>query len=447
MNSFDLMAKREEKIGTLRELQTEITEANAGDLNPKIDVLLKDIDNLDDQINRAKMVEALTQPAQGMRPTAETAPRANRTQQASIGMSTGEVRQYSLLRALRAITDGTWWQQNSLEREASDAQAQALGKSPKGFYLPYDVQVAPQPIQAAGRVGTDSAGGYLVATELHPENFIEMLRNKLVVYRGGAGARVLTGLVGDFAIPSKTGGCTFYWVAEGTGTNGTLTASDQAFGQVLMQPHTGGAATELSRKFMMQSSVDVEAMARMELVETIALGIDLAAIAGTGQSNQPTGIINTSNINTVDTTGDGTAPDWGAIVDMETAVAADNADVGALAYACTPELRGYMKQTAKVASTDSVMLWGAEPTPLNGYGAFVSNQLPKTLTQNSGSNLHAMLYGNWNDVVIGFWGGLDLLVNPYAHDLAGAVRIVAFQDCDVALRHASSFALRKCATA
>jgi HK97 family phage major capsid protein len=299
-------------------------------------------------------------------------------------------------------------------------------------------------VQAALRTTSDAAGGYLVQTENPGNSFIDRLKNKMVVYRGGAGARILSGLVGDVAIPSLTGGATFYWVAEGTGTNGTLTAADLTFGQVTMTPHTGGAATEISRTLLLQSSIDVEMMVRNQIADAIATGIDAAAIAGTGQNNQPTGAVLTSGINAIDTSGDGSVVDWGALVDLETALAADNADEGALAYACTPELRGYMKQTPRVASTDSRMLWGDGDQPLNGYGAFVSNQMPKTLTQNSGTALHALVFANWADIYIGLWGGLDVLVNPFAHDLAGAIRVVGFQSCDVAVAHAASIGLRKC---
>jgi HK97 family phage major capsid protein len=441
MNSFDYKAKREGLVADLRTLQASITDTNAADMNPKIDAKLAEISACDADITRAVQVEAFT--ASPVAPKADTAKAEQGA--AALGMDSKELKNYSILRAIKSVTDGTWFRENSLEREASEATAKALGKSPKGFYIPQDVLTAP--MKAALRDGTTTAGGYTVATDLLSGSFIDMLRNRMVVYRGGAGARILNGLVGDVAIPTQTGGATLYWVAEGTGTNGTVTASDQTFGQVAMTPKTAGAATEISRKLMLQSSLDVESFVREDLAMCVATGIDLAALAGTGQSNQPTGVISTSSINTIDTSGDGSVPTWADLVSMETALADDNADTGALAYACTPGLRGYFKSTPKVASTDSVMLWQEGATPLNGYGAFVSKQLPQNLAQNSGTNLHALLFGNWNDLIIGFWSGLDVLVNPYAHDLAGAVRIVMFQDVDIAVRHAESFCLRKCTIA
>jgi hypothetical protein len=80
---------------------------------------------------------------------------------------------------------------------------------------------------------------------------------------------------------------------------------------------------------------------------------------------------------------------------------------------------------------------------VNGYPFHVTNQVSSTLTKGSGTGVgvcSAIFFGNWADLIIGMWGGLDILVDPYTGGTAGTVRVIALQDVDVAVRHAESFA-------
>jgi HK97 family phage major capsid protein len=76
---------------------------------------------------------------------------------------------------------------------------------------------------------------------------------------------------------------------------------------------------------------------------------------------------------------------------------------------------------------------------VNGYRAVVSNQVPSNLTKGTGTNLSAIIFGNWNDLIVGQWGTLDLMVDPYNQSTSGTVRVVALQDVDIAVRHPESF--------
>ena len=275
----------------------------------------------------------------------------------------------------------------------------------------------------------------MVATDLLASNFIDLLRNRMVLQ--AAGATMLTGLVGNIAIPRQTGGATAYWVAE----NNSPTESQQAVDQVPMTPKTVGAYTDIARKLIMQSSVDVEAFVRRDLSTVQALAIDLAGLHGTGASNQPTGVAITSGIGSVVGGSDGAAPTWANIVSLETEVAQDNADLGSLGYITNAKVRGKLKSTNNVANT-AEMVWDARfpDTPLNGYRAPVSNQVRSDISKGNGTNLSAIFFGNWSDLLIGMWGALDILVDPYTGSTAGTVRVVALQDVDIAVRHAESFA-------
>lgn len=346
---------------------------------------------------------------------------------AHIGMNQREVRQYSLVRAIWASVQNDW-RGAELEREASVAVARQLRREPQGFFVPADWA------QRDLVVGTNTAGGHTVQTELLAQSFIALLRNSMMVR--AAGATILSDLVGNIAIPRQTGGATAYWVAE----NGAPTESQQAFDQVAMSPKTVGAFTDMSRRLLMQSSLDVESFVRGDLATVLALAIDLASMHGSGSSNQPLGIAGTSGIGSVAGGTNGLAPAWSHLVSLETEVAIDNADINRLAYVTNAKVRGKLKQVEKATNT-GLFLWADGAQPINGYPAYISNQVSSTLTKGTSSGVcSAIFFGNWADLIIGLWGGLDILVDPYTGSTAGTVRVVALQDVDIAVRHPESFA-------
>jgi HK97 family phage major capsid protein/HK97 family phage prohead protease len=343
--------------------------------------------------------------------------------EAVVGMSDKEVRQYSVLRAIRAMLDPnnkTYQEEAAFEREISMAAAKKSGKDARGFIIPVDVLRSPLFVQQRDlTAGTSTAGGNLVATNLLSGSFIDILSKKAVLMR--AGAQVLNGLVGNIAIPRQTSGASAYWIGEGSAP----TESAQAFDQVTMGPKTVGAFVDYSRKLMLQSSIDVEAFVRMDLARILALEIDRVGLYGSGSSNQPLGIKDTSGINTVDFAA--ATPTFAEVVQLESEVAADDADVAGMKYLVNASMRGALK-TAQKASNTAQFIWEPGDT-VNGYEALVSNQLA------SGD----VIFGNFSDLIMGFWSGLDLLADPYTGSKEGNIRIVAHQDVDMAVRHAESF--------
>ncbi|OOH86289.1 hypothetical protein BMF38_08990 [Comamonas kerstersii] len=351
---------------------------------------------------------------------------------ADIGMTDKEVRSFSIVRALHALAnpmDQAAQRAAAFEFEASAAAAQKLGKQARGIMLPHDVLRASDLVK-----GTANKGGNLVATELLSGSFIDMLRNAMVL--DSMGVVTLTGLVGDIAIPKQTGAATAYWVAE----DGAPTASGQTVGQVPMSPKTVGAYTDISRKLLLQSSIDVEGMVQSDLARVLGLAIQQAAINGSGTSNQPKGILGGHVVNPTILGGtNGAAPTWEHIVGLETAVSVANADVGTLAYLTNAKVRGKLKTTSKVSGQNG-FIWENGDTPLNGYRAAVTNAVPSNITKGTATNCSAAIFGNWADLVIGMWGSLDLTVDTITLGTSGAVRVIALQDVDIAVRNAESFA-------
>ena len=336
-------------------------------------------------------------------------------QDAEIGLTEKETRNFSFIRALKALAhpnDKEAQRAAAFEFEVSEAAQAKTGKEARGLLIPADVL-------GYGRrdltVGTASAGGDLVATDLLSDSFIDLLRKSLVLQ--GAGANVLTGLQGMVAIPRQSGGATTYHVAE----NSNITESALTVDQVALQPRTIGALTDYSRRLLLQSSIDVENLVRQDLAQQIAIEIENQAINGTGTNSKPLGILNVTGINTES----GVAA-FSDFVNAEAALSTDNALNGSLGYLMNSALRGTMKVTEKASNT-AQFVYESDNT-INGYPAYVSNSMPDSTA----------VFANFSDILIGLWSGLDIMVDPYTGSAAGTVRVVAMQDYDVAVRHPES---------
>ena len=351
-------------------------------------------------------------------------------------MSRGERKTFSITRAVMAQLDIGWGLKNAgLEREVSESLAQQRGKPARGFLIP---QEAFQTMKRDLSVGTTTAGGHLVQTDVMGDQFIDLLRARSLVIE--MGARVIAGLTGSVAIPRKTSGTVGEWIAEGS----SATESNPAFDQVTLTPKSVSGFIDVTRKLLLQGSLDVESLVKNDLAAALATAIDAAAINGSGTAPTPRGILNTSGIGDVAGGTNGLAPTWAHIVALESAVANANADLGSLGYLTNSKVRGKLKTVEKAAST-GIFVWGDNAlAPLNGYRAGTSNNVPSNLTKGTSSGVcSAIVFGNFADLIVGLWSGVDLLVDQFTLGTSGGVRVVAFQDCDIAIRNAASFAAMK----
>ena len=333
-----------------------------------------------------------------------------------VGLDQKEIKRFSFTRALHALSNPTDRQAQeaaAFEREVSDATSKKYGRPAGGILVPNEVLEQKRDLT----VGSATAGGNLVATELLAGSFIEQLKNSMAIM--AANPSMLTGLDGNISIPRQTSGSTAYWVGEGS----SPTESNLAFDQVNMTPKTIGAFVDYSRRLLLQASVDVEQRIRNDIAQNIALELDRAAIYGTGSSNQPLGIKDTTGIGTQTITTFGSFAEY---IAMETDIAVANAEVANMFYIINSSARGALKSTEVASNTGKFVF---ENNQINGYNAIVTNQL-----QNNDC-----LFGDFSKFTIGMWSGLDLTVDPYAGATSGNVRVIALQDVDYAVTQPGAF--------
>lgn len=331
-----------------------------------------------------------------------------------LGLSEKETRRYSMLRVIQAQLGGK--ADIGFERECSEAVAKQLGRTARGFFVPWDVMVQKRDMQIVS-AGT---GSNFVATNLLVGSFIEAIRARSILPR--LGVPVISGLVGDIAIP-KMSAITGYWIAE----TAEPTESTPVMSQVTGTPRTVAGTIDYSRKLAMQSSLDVEMLIQNDLAKALAQTIDKAGFNGAGTS-EPTGLL-TGPISTDCSVTAGT-PTFAEIANIMATVEDKIDDIENGKWAVTGEVFWKLATTATSAGS-SVFVADYNTSRILGAMALRSGNV----TANYG------VFGDWTQMVMGMWGnGLDLRVDPYSGSKSGLVSVTGFMDVDVMVRNAEGFA-------
>lgn len=309
------------------------------------------------------------------------------------------------------------------EIEISRELERRSGRKAEGIMVPHEIFIERRDVLTSG------SGGNLVPTQHRADLYIDRLRAALQVQ--SLGATVLSGLIGNQDIPKLTGSATAYWVAE----HGAITESDHTYATVALTPKTVGAEVEYSRRMLLNAVPSVEQLVRNDLTFLLAEAIDDAAINADGTSNKPTGVLSTSGVGSVSFGG---APTWAKVHDMVATVGAANGLRGSLGWLTGPW--SVKKLSTEPQTTDGENFIMTSPDMLVGYPLKQSTAVAGDPTS-SPLVTGTIIFGNWADLLIGYWSGVDLLVNPYHSDVysKGGVKINVLQDCDIAVRHPASF--------
>lgn len=406
----DLKEKRAAKIAEMRTISDKAMTANRdfddGE-RKQFDTLETETRALDDQITRSEKLASYER----LEARAETID----------GTDMGrELRNYSLSAAINGALSG-----RLTGREAEVHQELTKGREARtgnGVHLAVPTQILLGEIRAGQTVGSDPAGGYTVATNLAA--VADRFRPALKVQ--AMGATVMANLTGFLDLPNLASSGTATWVPE----NGNSTRSAAGFEKVSMGPKTITGEYRLSRRLMLQSGASIEDLLRRDLGFILAQGLDLAAINGSGQDAEPLGILNTPGV-----TKETTETDFSdTTANLISALEIDDV-TGTAAFLTNPTV---MKAVRKIkeTSTDRVIP-AAELFHNQRYE--VSTQVPTDI--GASSNKSALIYGQWGELVIGYWSAVDILLNPYHPDVAsnGGALLHAFLDADVAVRHAEAF--------
>ena len=333
-------------------------------------------------------------------------------------------RSFSIVKFIREAAAGKLTGLEEKVAELGAAEYKRLGLSQQGFALPSAALRA----SAGQNYTTNADGGY--AKEEQAPRYIDGLKDKLVVAK--LGATILGDLVGTVPVVSA-GAVTASWLAEG----GSASVSKAAFTKVSLTPHRNAVIGAFSKDLLRQTSIDVENIVWNKIQEAHARLLEAACINGSGSSNQPTGILtalaavtNTPNIVAIGTNGGPIT--WAKVVALETKINAGNANRGKLGYLTNAKVIGDLKTIERASNTARFLL--DDNGKLNGYPIDWTNLVPSNLTKGTTSSAcSAMIFGNWEDLYIGHWGGVDIVVDPFTLAAQADVRFVlnSWDDCKV----------------
>tara|TARA_R100001443_G_scaffold47372_1_gene60022 strand:- start:173 stop:1789 length:1617 start_codon:yes stop_codon:yes gene_type:complete len=351
-----------------------------------------------------------------------------------------EASQFSIVKAIQAQASGNW-SDAGREREIHQELAGQYGqRSANGVLVPNQSWS-----KRTFVAGTASAGGNLVATDVLADSFVDALRPTSVVMT--AGATVLGNLTGNVSIPKRTGSSTAAWF--GADDSDALSESVGTFGAIALSPKTVGSYSKYSRLMKLQATPDIENLIRQDMLEKIGTQIDIAAIAGTGSSSQPTGILSASDTTVTALGTNGAAASIDTLITLKKSVSAANADDGSCCYLINSKVESALSQLKDSNGAYFLNPFGGElgAARFAGRRMLVSNNVPSNLSKGSGSNLSAIIYGRFSDVIVATWSGVEIDIDPYTDFAKGSVGVRALTSIDVGVRHGESFGLVKDAVA
>ncbi len=414
MQIKDLYQTRQRNIEQLKAIAEN--PANNGELSQEQEAkfleLRKSNDSLDARIERQQYLDGLDKRSAGITLTGDK--------------RSDDFSNFSVMKAIMSCIPNSGVDAG-FEKEVSQELSRRSGRSTAGFFVPHAVFQKRVLSSASG-----AAGSYLIPTE-HGA-LIDILRAKLISQK--LGATVLSDLQGDLSLPRIDASASAQWVADGN----AITASNQTLGQVNLAPKHVGSIVEYSRNMLLQSSPSVEEIIRNDLAQLVAEGIDRVVLDGNG-TNEPLGIISNSAVPTVAMGTDGAVLTYAKILELLSTI--EDANATATGWAMSPKVAAQLRATKRdTSATDSEVVLNPDAVALLGLPYIVTSLIGLRTKGASTNKCSSIIIGNWSDVLIGYWGGLEILSNPYESTAfsKGNVQVRVIQSCDVSLRHGASFA-------
>lgn len=407
----DLQARRAKTVADMREINN--SPADNGDLSTEQETrfseLAAELDKIDAQISRQERLDAAEKRS---KVEADLAP---------------EMRGYSLTRAIAAAAqlDRDNGIDAGREREVAREIETRSGQTFKGLAVPLSAIVPVETRAITTTAPAGGPGGAMVQTDVSADP-IDLLRANTIA--GDLGVSFLNGLTGNLSVPKLTQGASASWLAE----NADITSSTPEMGTVGLSPKTVGALVEMSRQMLLQTSGGVERLVRSDLAMLLGRALDRAILIG-GGTDEPVGVLSTTGLTAQQTAAAALTED--DLIDAMAALETANSEATGVALNPAAAALSRKLRDEHGQSLNAISGVGRQAT-MQGLPARTSTQIP--FTGAAGDTI--ALFGRWSDVMVGAWGSLDLVANPYGAGFArGAVEVRAMMSADVNVRHIESF--------
>ena len=380
-----------------------VEEKETEEIEEEIDETTKDTDDetvTDNEETKEDEIETETEETKEDEIETETEETKEEEKETKNNESKNHTKMNKEFRLIKAINDIA---NNRSVDETAQAVVKAGAEEMRKAGVSYGGQIQLPTSELRSAITVTAEGEDVVATEIY--DILEPLRAKNVLV--AAGAKFITGLVGDVQVPSMSAG-NVTWEGE------TASAKDggQTFTAVKLSPKRLTAYVDISKQFLVQDSKSAEALIRQDIINAINSKLE-ATILGSavGTTTQPAGIFNGKSKTTIASFKD--------VCDLEAKIEDANV-IGECKYVMSNKAKAALRNMAKSAkSTELVMEGGA----IDGTAVLNTSNVEE---QN-------VVYGDFSNLAIGQWGSIDLLVDPYTKAADGQVRLVvnAFFDAKV----------------
>ena len=397
------------------DLKARMADLQAETDAAKREALAAEVDNFTNELREAQVEEA--------------AERALLSQRQLTPEEKKELKRFSISKFLREAASGNLTGFEAEMDQEARKEVAGSGRSVEGFGIPSILMGVEFGARGSYNNATDSGYGpeFKAITEW---SYAEALKNSMVAAK--AGARYIPGMQGNARIV-KGGTATAAWLTE----ESAASVGKIAYSTVDMTPKRLQILAGYTMDLLKQSALPVENLIWDEVIAAHAQALDSAIFNGSGSSGQPTGILAAASVNSIAMGTNGGSATWAKMVQMETEVGADNALFGSLAYVTNSKVAGDLKTIAKASNTAVFLMDGDR---MNGYPVLVSNAIPSNLTKGSASGIcSAAIFGNFNEVLVPQWGGLDFLVDPYSQKAKAVIEVTAIAYHDVCVRRPEAF--------
>jgi HK97 family phage major capsid protein len=413
--------KVEEAQGIFNKAKGESRSLNA-DETTQYDALMTEVRSLATQITQAEEQEELEREAAGRTEPLNT---HNTTEARDLG-------KYSLLKAVRSTMGGKLDGIELEMHQEAEKESRANNYSIQGVGVP---QMLLARRDNSITMPTQPEDGSAVMAPATVRPIIDLHRPKSVLV--ALGATFLTGLVGDVTVPAMASGAVSAWADEVE----ELVKSNQKFKNAKLKPNRLGTWVRRSKQFLLQTDPSVDTMLRRDLELSIVAARDKAAINGSGNGNEPLGVLNTPGILALALGATGGVVTRDMLILLESLVEDQNIDLTSPGYLINVAVKSALKRT-KVDAGSGLFLMNSN-TELNGYPVASSTLVPKNITKGGASNLSAGIFGDWSNLLMAQWGGLDITTDPYTRAKFGEVEIIIQTFLDSLVQEPASFAAVK----
>lgn len=320
-----------------------------------------------------------------------------------------EKREYSIVRAIRSLVDESV--DAAVEREESARLYREAGLKPsRGSIM----------ISTRAFDGTANVGKALIGTDHRADMFIDKLRTVMAVQ-----PTFMDGLVGNVDIPLLSGSSTVNWVV---GLNSDAAETKPATDSITLSPKKLTGYVDVGLDLLTQGTPDATNIVLNDLFEVMARKLENTILKGATVSTLTIpGLAGTTGVKTV-VIADVTKATWQDMLKFEAAVSS-YANMGNVQFILSGPDRAMFKGISKDTGSGRFI---CESNEIDGYKAAISGELA------SGD----IFFGDFSRILVGRWGGLEVMIDPYSLSKSGGVRLVVRMICDIAVRQPEAFVKR-----